>query len=1245
MGKREQNMKPIHLIIDGQPVETEAGSTILDAAREHHIAIPTLCYSKIIRPQESCRLCVVEVKGQPRLTASCSTPVEEGMVVVTESEEILETRRTMLRLLLREHYGDCVAPCQLTCPAGIDIQGYIALIAQGQYIEALKLIRERLPMPLTIGRVCPHFCELRCNRNLVEEPININHLKRFVADFEMNSGRRNPPPLEELSGQRVAIVGGGPAGLSAAYYLRRLGHGSTIFEAMPLLGGMLRYGIPEYRLPKSVLDWEIEGILGLGEIEARTGVRWGTDFTVQSLKREGYGAFLLATGAWATRKMNIPGEDLEGVFRGVDFLVDTALGKPFAGGRRVAVIGGGNVAMDAARSSLRLGADEVTIVYRRSREEMPASPEEIEGCLHEGIKIRFLAAPMRLLGTGGRVSELVCIGMRLGEPDASGRRHPIPLDGSEQSIPVDTVIAAIGQVSDLTALEADQAVRGLGVTRFGTIEADKETFHTAIDGVFTGGDVYRGPDSVVRAIADGRKVATAIDRYLRENMVQASSKAFNISKGNLETIKPEQFSAVLNAPRERMPELSAEERRTNFKQIELGLTEAAVQREAQRCLSCGCLDVFDCRLRRLSSEFDIESVVRVEPQIPYAEAKRKDIHKFIAVDSNKCVRCKQCYEACTNFQCSDAIDFDETPAINSRCVLCGLCVDVCPTGALCERISGKPGPFAFEPQEAFCPHCGCGCNLVLNLKGDRLLSVSTRESAPPSYGHTCRMGRFDSFEYLRGDRRLQTPLMRKNGELVQATWPEALDRVAKTLMQLRKEYGAAALAGIGSPRATNESNYLLQRIFRASLGTNNLDYPGSRSHLATLSGLGRTLGIGAATNALSEIEQAEVILALGDSIEAVNPIVAATLRRASRTFGRRLIVASSAEARIDQFAAPALRVPPEQRLRLLRTLIHLMIKFNIWDEEFVASRTRGVLELKTEFMGTDPVQEAEQLGISLETLAEVARIVAAARSLAVVYSEDVTVDALGTRIVEAVANLALLTGRIGQVHSGIYPLYRHINVQGALDMGMTPFYYPGHVSLQEAERVERFRAAWSRPLPNEAGLSFRQIIEGAQQGDVKALYVLGEDLTGTDPDGQQLHEPLSRLSFLVVQTSVWSETAGLAHVVLPSTAFLEQEGSMTNAERRVQTLRAALRPPGAALPDWRILADLLAELEPKIFYEDLPSIYREIMAVVPFYAGLTYERLKDGGLQWPCPPEAEKQCGGMLDIESFRKPLEFAVSH
>jgi len=525
----------IRLTINGQTLEAEAGSTVLQVARQNHIYIPTLCYNEVLRPIESCRLCIVKVEGEPHLQASCSTEVKEGMVVTTDLEEIQQMRKLMLELLLKEHYGDCVAPCQLTCPAGIDIQGYIALIAQGEYIEALKLIRERLPMPLTIGRVCPHFCEYKCNRNLVEEPININHLKRFVADYEMYSGTRNPPSLAELSGRRVAIIGGGPAGLSAAYYLRRLGHASTIFDAMPELGGMLRYGIPEYRLPKKILDWEIEGILELGDIDVKHGLRWGEDITVESLRQEGYDAFVLAIGAWSTRKLGIVGEDLQGVWSGVDYLVDLALGKPVEVGRNIAIIGGGNVAIDAARNSIRMGADTVTVIYRRSRDEMPASPEEIHGAEEEGVQFHFLAAPVRLFGSNGKVDKLEYVKMELGEPDASGRRRPVPMEGSETLIEVDMVIAAIGQFPDLSPVDSDKAVEGIPTTRWNTFGADPDILYTGIDGVFTAGDVFRGPETVVGALADGRKAAMAIHLYFRDKEVHGTDKPFNILKGDLET--------------------------------------------------------------------------------------------------------------------------------------------------------------------------------------------------------------------------------------------------------------------------------------------------------------------------------------------------------------------------------------------------------------------------------------------------------------------------------------------------------------------------------------------------------------------------------------------------------------------------------------------------------------------------------------------------------------------------------------
>jgi formate dehydrogenase major subunit len=1230
----------VHLTMDGRKLEADTGATILEVARQNGIHIPTLCYSELLRPLESCRICVVKVEGEPKFLPACSTVVRDGMVITTNSQEIQGTRKLLIQLLLQEHYGDCVAPCQLTCPAGIDIQGYIALISQGQYLEALRLIRERLPMPLTIGRVCPHFCESQCRRNLVEEPININHLKRFVADYEMHLGKRCFPAKEPATGRRVAIIGGGPAGLAAAYYLCLQGHSPTILEAMPELGGMLRYGIPEYRLPKQILDWEIEGILGLG-VEVKTGVRWGTDFTLDSLKREGFETFLVAIGAWATRKLGVSGEELIGVISGVDFLADVALGKPVTMGRRVAIIGGGNVAMDAARTSVRFGAEETTVIYRRSRDEMPASHEEIEGAMAEGIKFHFLAAPVRLFGANGKVQKLEYVRMKLGEPDASGRRRPIPEEGSETVIPVDMVIAAIGQFSDLSPLETDAAAKGMPVTRWNTIGADPESMSTGMEGIFTAGDVYRGPDTVVRALADGRRAAMAIHQYLVEKKVVPFPKAFNILKGDLKTIDREPFAPTGHEARARMPELEPGERITNFHQIDLGLPEDTARREAERCLSCGCMDVFDCRLRRLAFELWALTTTRLEPRIPFNDALRADQHEFIALDPNKCVRCKQCYEACALSQCSDAIDFAETPSFNARCVSCGLCLDVCPTGALDERITaGKPGPFEYRHLETMCPHCGCGCTIVLNLKDDKLFTVTANKTAPPSYGHTCRRGRFDSFAHLGGDRRLRVPLVRKDGELLESTWDEALDLVAREFRRLHREHGVDALAALGSPRATNEANYLLQKLFRGPFGTNNLDFPGSQPYLTGMSVLSGSLGFGAMTNALAEIEKAEVIVAVGNLIEETNPIVATALRRASRTHGRHLITVTSIAVVLGTFAKPALVVTHGREAELLSTILQRILKLDLYSHGFAAAHTKGLDGLTTLLSKIDPRQVAAALGISRETLENVARACAGASSLALVYSEDAAGD---PRIVEAIVNLAILTGRIGAERSGIYPLSRHINTQGALDVGMAPTLYPGHETVTDGAARERLRRAWGMEPPARPGLTYWQMIEAAQQGRLKGLYLLGENPVAQESKWDEVLEGLRRLEFLVVQDMFLSRSAELAHVVLPAASFLEQEGTFTNTERRVELLRAALSGPEGARPDWRIVADLLARVDSGPTYPDAGSVFQEITAVVPFYQGLSHARLQDGGIPWPCRTDDPGRCDGRVTREMMKRPLEFAL--
>ncbi len=502
-------------------------------------------------------------------------------------QHIIRLTSVTRRILEFNSTDMCLAPCQATCPAQIDIPAYVRAIAEGRYEDAVHIIKEHNPLPICIGRVCPHPCEDACRRGLEGEPININHLKRFAADYEMHSGKRYRPFCLPKNGRKVAIVGGGPAGLTCAYYLARLGYSPTIFEAMPELGGMMRYGIPQYRLPKEIMDWEIQGILELG-VEARTGVRMGKDFTLADLRQEGFEAIFLGLGAWGSRNLRVEGEDLEGVLPGTRMLIERGLNQETPVGERVVIIGGGNTAIDCARTCWRLGAKEVTVLYRRSRAEMPANDIEVEEAEHEGVKFHFLAAPTRLIGEGGRLKALEFIRMELGEPDASGRRRPVPVEGSEQIIECDNVIAAIGQFPDLGFLEQDELARDLARTRWNSLEVDDKTMATNIPGVFAAGDVVLGAATVVQAIGTGRRAARSIHLFLSGEEVTAPDNWVTDPKRQVRT-RSEIPDAPPPEPRAAMPELPVAERRGNFKEVELGLAEEEARREARRCLQCGLI--------------------------------------------------------------------------------------------------------------------------------------------------------------------------------------------------------------------------------------------------------------------------------------------------------------------------------------------------------------------------------------------------------------------------------------------------------------------------------------------------------------------------------------------------------------------------------------------------------------------------------------------------------------------------------
>ena len=723
----------INLTINGKAITAPEGSTILEAARANGIDIPTLCYDKAVEIYGACGLCVVEAQGIPKLLRSCSAKVSEGMVVNTESERVIRSRKIAMELLMSAHDGDCVAPCQLNCPAHTDCQGYVGLIANGEYDAAIKLIKNKIPLPASIGRVCPHPCEKACRRKNVEEPINIAALKAFAADIDLNADSYLPDK-QEPTGKKVAVIGGGPAGLTAAYYLTIMGHEVTVYDMMEKMGGMLRYGIPQYRLPKEVLDKEIAIIENSG-VKLVNNVKLGKDFTIESLKAEN-DAVIVAVGAWKSSSMRTPGEELEGVYGGIDFLRAVIKGNPPAIGEKVAICGGGNTAMDACRTAVRLGAKEVYVIYRRTRNEMPADKLEIDEAEEEGVIYKFLTNPISFNGEGGKLKSVTLQIMELGEPDASGRRSPVPVEGKTEEIALDSVILAIGQ----KLVQSD--VKELQLNNRGNIEADPDFFTTSMQGVFAIGDATnRGASIAIEAIGEAGRCAKAVDAYL--NGQALDTRVPYISKRDESAID---YSDREKAARRTPKVLPADVRNKNFEEVSLGFTEEEAQAEASRCLECGCREYYKCKLLKVAQRYDIDPA-RFKGEMP--QKYTRDENAFIERNTAKCILCGLCVRSCREVMDIHAVGLmgrgfktDISPAFalpldQTKCNNCGLCVSLCPTGALTEKAAlKKQVPLNEQYTEEFVEIGGQQSSVLVSRYNGKILRVIPNDAISRNSGLT-----------------------------------------------------------------------------------------------------------------------------------------------------------------------------------------------------------------------------------------------------------------------------------------------------------------------------------------------------------------------------------------------------------------------------------------------------------------------------------------------------------------------------